>query len=103
MYRQIVILCLYILGGGALLYWLPKIDCSSLSYDIFALSEARNNSEADIDIKTCHSTSYTTELISLDPLIIYINDFLPAEEITELLALRSDFYYNLTARYLWSD
>jgi hypothetical protein len=36
---------------------------------------------------TCVPARYTTELLSLDPLIIYINDFLTLPEIEAILAL----------------
>ncbi|KAI1434952.1 hypothetical protein GGR50DRAFT_694608 [Xylaria sp. CBS 124048] len=35
---------------------------------------------------SCHPHQYSTEIVSLDPLLIYINNFLQPLEITELLA-----------------
>jgi prolyl 4-hydroxylase len=34
----------------------------------------------------CRKASYTTEIISIDPLLIYINDFVDASEIKGLIA-----------------
>src|SRR6266511_4133610 len=35
----------------------------------------------------CSSQKYTTEILSLDPLVVYIRDFVSKEEIEELLEL----------------
>jgi hypothetical protein len=37
---------------------------------------------------TTSAGTYTTELLSLNPLIIYINNFLSQDEVEDLLALR---------------
>lgn len=38
-------------------------------------------------LKACESHQYTTEIISLDPLLIYINNFTSAQEAEELIKL----------------
>jgi hypothetical protein len=50
-----------------------------------AMPQVTSSSMAPND--TCFSARYTTELLSLDPLIVYINDFLTLPEIEALLAL----------------
>lgn len=38
-------------------------------------------------LKACEGHQYTTEIISLDPLLIYINNFTSAQEAEELIKL----------------
>lgn len=38
-------------------------------------------------MENCYTHEYTTEIISLDPLVIYINNFTSAEEAEELIKL----------------
>jgi hypothetical protein len=86
-HRAILLSSICILGGAAFLAWLHHIDFSSLSLEIFVFSETGNSAPTDIKIESCRSATYTTELLSLDPLILYINNFLTEQEIEELLAL----------------
>ncbi|KAI0015794.1 hypothetical protein F4780DRAFT_42747 [Xylariomycetidae sp. FL0641] len=52
---------------------------------LWASSKGDEADEFDLSTIACRPHQYSTELISLDPLLIYIEDFLKPSEVTELL------------------
>ncbi|KAH8811107.1 hypothetical protein F5884DRAFT_265988 [Xylogone sp. PMI_703] len=75
----------------------PKRDLSE-SAAAAALSATADNTttpEATVE-NVCGPLQYTTELLSMDPLIIYINNFLSPEEIDGLLKLGENLFHEST-------
>ncbi|KAI1816865.1 hypothetical protein GGS20DRAFT_535846 [Poronia punctata] len=62
---------------------------------IFSTTSGTNSSSSDNKTEyeneyTCSRQAYTTEIISLDPLVIYIHDFFSPPDINEILKVGSD-------------
>ncbi|KAI4907451.1 hypothetical protein J4E90_009480 [Alternaria incomplexa] len=72
--------------------YLPKQLQSYLptsAWEATATSQSQERQSLDSLVKACTKHQYTTEIISLDPLLIYINNFTSAREAEELIHLGS--------------
>jgi hypothetical protein len=54
-------------------------------------------------LKKCDSHRYTTEIISLDPLVIYINNFTSTQEAEDLIELGYGLFLNCFRLYQFTD
>ncbi|KAF5521517.1 putative prolyl 4-hydroxylase 6 [Colletotrichum aenigma] len=65
---------------------LPSPSLKVLTDVLPFLQTASNSSTPAAEPFQCHSQNYTTQLVSLDPLVIYIHNFLSEADIPALLA-----------------
>ncbi|KAB5576187.1 2OG-Fe(II) oxygenase family oxidoreductase [Coniochaeta sp. 2T2.1] len=65
--------------------------CNGLGSLVPSSSTAVGHRKLDADTYTCDQ-SYTVELLSLDPLVMYINNFMREEEIDHILNIAKDTY-----------
>lgn len=97
----IISMVIYILVGAPGISSLSSSSSSSSSHDNSdsdsATSGLFSNSDKKVKIEhlvypsknlTCPKHDYTTHIFSTSPLVIYIEDFLSAEEVEHLIALR---------------
>jgi len=73
----------YVAKNPALLSFVPDFTLSDYP---FPISLGRANVSAPAEAFVCRSQSYRTEIISLDPLLIYIREFINPDDISALLS-----------------